>query len=114
MALTKRNYVSGETVITAKNLNEIQDSIIALEDTVGDDGAIPHIGDNGNWYIGNTDTGKPSRGATGATGPQGPKGETGTDGKTPVKGTDYWTAADKQEIVNSVIAALPDGTEVSY
>lgn len=32
MALTKRNYVSGETVITAKNLNEIQDSIIALEE----------------------------------------------------------------------------------
>lgn len=31
MALTKRNYVSGETVITAANLNEIQDSIIALE-----------------------------------------------------------------------------------
>lgn len=31
MALTKRNYVSGETVITAENLNEIQDSIIALE-----------------------------------------------------------------------------------
>ena len=31
MALTKINYVSGKTVITAKNLNEIQDSIIALE-----------------------------------------------------------------------------------
>ena len=82
--------------------------------TAGADGVTPHIGDNGNWYIGSTDTGKPSRGATGATGPQGPKGTTGTDGKTPVKGTDYWTAADKQEIVNSVIAALPDGTEVSY
>lgn len=82
--------------------------------TAGADGITPHIGDNGNWYIGSTNTGKPSRGATGATGPQGPKGETGTDGKTPVKGTDYWTAADKQEIVNSVIAALPDGTEVSY
>lgn len=38
----------------------------------------------------------------------------GTSGKTPVRGTDYWTEADKQEIVNSVIAALPDGTEVSY
>lgn len=38
MALAKRNYVSGETVITAKNLNEIQDSIIALEGTVGGDG----------------------------------------------------------------------------
>lgn len=50
----------------------------------------------------------------GAQGPQGPKGDTGVPGKTPVKGTDYWTAADKQEIVNSVIAALPDGTEVSY
>lgn len=35
-------------------------------------------------------------------------------GLKPVKGTDYWTAADKQEIVNDVIAALPDGTEVSY
>ena len=74
----------------------------------GADGVTPHIGDNGNWYLGETDTGKPSRGATGA------KGEPGAPGKTPVRGTDYWTAADKQEIVNSVIAALPDGTEVSY
>lgn len=95
----------------------------------GADGVTPHIGDNGNWYLGGTDTGKPSRGATGAkgdagaTGPagvpgkDGAKGDPGTpgkDGHTPVKGTDYWTAADKQEIVNSVIAALPDGTEVSY
>ena len=38
----------------------------------------------------------------------------GADGKTPARSTDYWTEADKQEIVNSVIAALPDGTEVSY
>ena len=77
----------------------------------GADGITPHIGDNGHWYIGVTDTGKPSRGATGA---KGEKGEPGAPGKTPVRGTDYWTAADKQEIVNSVIAALPDGTEVSY
>ena len=102
MALTKRNYVSGETVITAKNLNEIQDSIIELE---SNGGITPHIGDNGNWYIGSTDTGKPSRGE---------KGDPGAPGKTPVRGTDYWTASDKQEIVSSVIAALPDGTEVSY
>lgn len=45
---------------------------------------------------------------------EGTKGDPGTPGKTPVRGTDYWTEADKQEIVNSVIAALPDGTEVSY
>lgn len=42
------------------------------------------------------------------------RGDPGKPGKAPVRGTDYWTAADKQEIVNSVIAALPDGTEVSY
>ena len=40
MALTKKNYVSGETVITAENLNEIQDAIIALE-SAGDDGTHP-------------------------------------------------------------------------
>lgn len=32
----------------------------------GNDGITPHIGDNGNWYLGDTDTGKPSRGETGA------------------------------------------------
>ena len=43
----------------------------------GTDGITPHIGDNGNWYIGSTDTGNPSRGATG---PQGPAGAPGKDG----------------------------------
>ena len=31
----------------------------------GVDGITPHIGDNGNWFIGDTDTGKPSRGEPG-------------------------------------------------
>lgn len=44
----------------------------------GTDGITPHIGDNGNWYLDDTDTGKPSRGKTG---PQGPAGPAGTDGK---------------------------------
>ena len=39
--------------------------------TAGADGVTPHIGDNGNWYLGTTDTGKPSRGATGAKGDAG-------------------------------------------
>lgn len=34
-------------------------------------------------------------------------GKDGTPGKTPAKGTDYFTAADKAEMVNAVIAALP-------
>lgn len=52
--------------------------------------------------------------ATVEDGVAGTPGKDGTDGHTPVKGTDYWTASDKAEIVNSVIAALPDGTEVAY
>ena len=38
----------------------------------------------------------------------------GSKGTTPQKGTDYWTAADQQAIVDQVLAALPDGDEVSY
>ena len=91
MAFTKRNYVSGKTVITADNLNAIQDELIrmagllgkdiqsaAINDSghliltltdgstldsgvaKGSDGVTPHIGDNGNWYLGATDTGIPS------------------------------------------------------
>ena len=46
----------------------------------GPAGTTPTIGSNGNWYLGSSDTGKPSRGATGAQGPQGPKGDTGAQG----------------------------------
>ena len=38
----------------------------------------------------------------------------GDKGDTPVKGTDYWTSADKQEIVNDTLAALPTWTGGSY
>ena len=46
----------------------------------GPAGTTPTIGSNGNWYLGSSDTGKPSRGATGAQGPKGPKGDTGAQG----------------------------------
>lgn len=48
----------------------------------GKDGITPTIGENGNWYLGDTDTGKPSRGATGANGKDGAKGGPGADGKS--------------------------------
>ena len=60
---------------------------------------IPHIGENGNWYVGDEDTGKPSR---------------GDKGDTPQKGTDYWTVADQQSIVDDVLAALPTWEGGSY
>lgn len=47
----------------------------------GTNGLTPTIGSNGNWFLGSTDTNKPSRGATGptgATGPAGPKGAPGS------------------------------------
>ena len=43
----------------------------------GADGVTPTIGENGNWFIGETDTGKPSRGEKGDQGPQGLPGPTG-------------------------------------
>ena len=60
--------------------------------TDGKDGVTPTIGKNGNWYLGSTDTGKPSRGAdgtpgaTGAPGKDGAPGADGKDGITPTIG----------------------------
>jgi uncharacterized repeat protein (TIGR02543 family) len=45
--------------------------------TKGADGLTPHIGNNGNWWIGTTDTNVP------ATGPAGSNGTNGTNGQTP-------------------------------
>lgn len=57
----------------------------------GADGVTPTIGENGNWYLGETDTGKPSRGEQGLkgdTGDQGPQGLPGPTGPgVPTGGT---------------------------
>ena len=53
-------------------------------------------------------------GPVGPAGKDGKDGQTGPAGYTPIKGTDYWTDADKQEIINAVIASFTDGNEVSY
>ena len=38
----------------------------------------------------------------------------GAEGKTPVKGTDYYTEADKTEMVQRVLSALPNASGVSF
>ena len=43
----------------------------------GQNGEIPRIGDNGNWWIGNQDTGKPARGEQGTPGSNGRDGQNG-------------------------------------
>lgn len=84
----------------------------------GVDGITPHIGDNGNWFIGDTDTGKPSRGndglpgkdgsdgSPGKDGQSGQDGKDGADGYTPQRGKDYWTAADVSEMVKKAVAEV--------
>lgn len=46
----------------------------------GEDGDTPYIGDNGNWWIGTTDTGIKAAGANGANGQNGTNGKNGADG----------------------------------
>ena len=48
--------------------------------TDGTDGITPTIGDNGNWFLGATDTGISAKGVKGNTGDKGEKGDTGPQG----------------------------------
>lgn len=57
---------------------------------------------------------KGDKGNTGAQGPQGETGPAGADGRTPVRGVDYYTTADQAAIVQDVLAALPTWTGGSY
>ena len=50
----------------------------------------------------------------GKQGAQGEPGPAGQDGHTPVKGVDYFTESDKQEIIDAVKNSFVDGNEVSY
>lgn len=107
--------------------NDVKQALDGLTDYLGDyGGAIDDLSKNshthsnksvldmlsdadGKLQYAGSDVGL--KGDTGATGPQ---GEPGADGYTPVKGTDYWNAADKAEIVDDVLAALPTWTGGSY
>lgn len=179
------SFVDGETFQQKFNNGELK----GQDGVSGADGITPHIGDNGNWFIGETDTNKPSQGANGVNGNdgvgvaksevntsgeliitysngdsanlgkivgkdgldgtngqnglsayeiaknggfigteedwlkslkgtdgakgeqgiqgiQGEKGKDGADGKTPVKGTDYFTAEDKNEFTAEITKSL--------
>lgn len=57
-------------------------------------GVSPHIGENGNWYLGDEDTGVQAQGEPGSP--------------------YVLTETDKAEMVQAVLDALPNGDEVSY
>ncbi|WP_278833023.1 hypothetical protein [Porphyromonas cangingivalis] len=64
----------------------------------GRDGKTPHIGDNGNWWIGNVDTGVPAR------------GKDGKDGKDGLSAYEIW----KKEVLEGRIAWDKDRVEVEH
>lgn len=95
----------GELVLYLTDGNEIN-----VGRVVGADGADgvsiteAYINENGNLMIvlGNGEYGEIDVGYV-----IGEKGEKGEKGDTPVKGTDYWTDEDKEEVVADILAALP-------
>ena len=133
--LTEHQDISGK--LDADKLPEAVNAALAqakdsgeFDGDPGAPGVTPHIGANGNWYIGSADTGVKAQGKDGtsvtvksvseSTADGGSNvvtfsdgktlnvknGKAGTPGKTPVRGVDYYTEADKAEIVAMVIESL--------
>lgn len=165
MAFIKRNYTDNVTVITAENLNDIQDEVIRIGNALdsgeldGKDGVTPNFsigtvttlsagsnatasitgtaenpvlnlgiprgrdgtdtggggsgqdGEDGGYYVPSVDnSGNLSWTASKSGMPSvQTKKIKGADGKTPVRGTDYWTASDIAEIKSYVDNAILGG-----
>ena len=80
----------------------------------GKDGITPTIGANGNWYLGDEDTGKPSRGATGPQGADGKDGANGTDGAdghTPVITASKSGKVTTIKVDGEAVAMVNDGAD---
>lgn len=81
-------------------------------------GITPTIGENGNWYLGETDTGKPSRGdqgpqgTPGTDGQQGPAGAPGEDGISITEITQGDTSESEGYTVTPVTINKSDSTNV--
>lgn len=56
---------SGDAVDAETVQKLVEEYLKANPSETGSGGITPTIGENGNWYLGDTDTGKPSRGADG-------------------------------------------------
>lgn len=92
-------------------------NLIAIADLKGADGKngiTPTIGANGNWYLGDEDTGKPSRGATGPQGADGKDGANGTDGAdghTPVITASKSGKVTTIKVDGEAVATVNDGDD---
>lgn len=103
-------------------INGVWQTVPAIKGTDGNPGSKGDPGVDGFSPIakvetitnGATITITDKNGTTTATILNGAKGDPGTNGTTPVKGVDYYTEADKQEMVQLVLAAIPSAEEVNY
>ena len=93
-----------------KKLEGKQDKLVAGEGIKIDGNVISSFGNSAydialkHGFIGSEDEWLAS--LKGEKGEQGEKGQNGKDGKTPVKGTDYFTAEDKTEFTTEVTESL--------
>ena len=57
------------TPLSAERLLHMEEGIAAAHSNTGGGGGVaPHIGPNGNWWVGETDTGTPAQGPPGTGG----------------------------------------------
>lgn len=61
-------------------------SVVEIHNADGLNGITPHIGENGNWWVGTKDTGVHAQGERGEKGESGENGKDGEDGLTPYIG----------------------------
>lgn len=76
---------SVNTVINGKDGADGKNGADGKDGANGADGQTPHIGENGNWFIGETDTGVKAAGQDGAAGADGKDGQDGQDGQPGTK-----------------------------
>ena len=121
-----RDGADGKDGVDGKDGANGKDGIDGKDGTDGAQGApglTPSIGGNGNWWLGNTDTGVRAAGTTGATGAAGATGATGATGAAGRNGTDGKDGKDGKDGVGirevllndsgELIVALTDGTETN-
>ena len=72
-----KQSVAGDNINWPKDQTTMEHFFLYLKGKDGENGITPHVGENGNWYIGNRDTNFPA---------QGQKGENGKDGTSPYIG----------------------------
>ena len=118
-----KDGVDGKDGANGKDGIDGKDGVDGKDGTDGAQGApglTPSIGGNGNWWLGNTDTGVRAAGTTGATGAAGATGATGATGAAGRNGTDGKDGKDgvgiREVSLNDsgeLIVALTDGTETN-